>query len=599
MKLEIAQVEQTLRADERHHHERLASELAHLNEVHTSKHEEWKRQEAALTKGMGADVTSVVSLEASSKQLATLEHHKDLLLHQLRSILSSEHATMASTGGPLQQVVEGHAALCENEEHELRARERRHKERHDALAALQAALATCNSEGDQLAKDLSEAAAERKYRVGGLHDDAVAVWWDMFTSFIDMERDHRSRLEALEDSARSAWLMQESDSWMGALHASEMRFTEEARERCHEDVFGIHTRIKQWTTQCDETKQHRDRCLARTDATRAKHVELRDELLGHLESIRSEELNLLMFLEGKPMASTGAAFPTLEEDQRQVTSSIERLRAALATGTVVRVRGDVAKKQQRGAFAAQLSKNLHLTVHEMIQRVEALTAHAREAQAQSDDVLRGATGRLQLMESELGERRMILQRVVDQTAAVEKELREATSDAASASEEMVSRKSRHEAARRQLQTDFIAARETAMLHRAEGHAHVRKLEEEEERVTEKLLAASKALRELEELRNDLELQNPQATKDALEMRIQREVLRQAELQTILDIEQRASGSVRHQHAPSLNKLGEAESNAEALSLLSATSLLQQPAATPMRRVPFDAPQHLPIMSPSS
>ncbi|CUG87423.1 kinesin, putative [Bodo saltans] len=614
IKKEAAQVEQSLRSDERHHHEIIASEIAHLNEVHASKHLEWKQHEAALTKGMSTDAESLVSLDALAKQLTTVEHYKEKLLHQLRGMISAEHATIAATGGPLQQVVEAHATLCDEAEREVHLQERRFKERTDALTSLQAAATQNHADIDLLGKDVSEATASRKFRTSNLHDDAVAVWWDMFASLVEMERDHRTRIDALESSGRSSWLMQESDSWVNALHSSEMRFTEEARERCHEDVFGIRTRIKQWETQCEETRQHRDRCVARTEATRSKHMALRDELLGHLESIRGEEHNLLMFLEGKPMASTGATFPTLEEDQRQVTSSIERLRAALATGTVVRIRGEVSKKQQRGAFAAQLSKNLHLTVQDMIQRVESLTAHAREAQSESEDLLRGASSRLQVMESELEERKIILQRVVDQTAGVEKDLREVTSDAASASEEILARKSRHEAARRQLQTDFIAARETAMLHRAEGHAHIRKLEQEEETLTEKLVAATKSLRDLEDLRNDLELQNPQATKDALELRIQREISRQDELQTILEIEMQAASTVlrqqqQQQKPPIAMSIGDAGFNADMLSLLSNTNPLlpQAAAATPFRihRASFDdasssqlPQQHTHLMSPS-
>lgn len=533
-------LEQELREDERREHETIAAELSQLQQVLNAKQLEWKHRESDLTKGMSAGATSLATLDSLRTQLSTVNHRRDLLLSQLRGIISPEHATIATTGGPLLQITEAHIAMCDAEERALHDVDRAISERNDTLSALQSSVATANAEADRLTTEVSDAVAARKHEISNLQDDAVAVWWDMMTSFAQLERDHRARIEAAESSAASGWSMAESDSWLGALHAAEMRFTEEARQRCHEDVFGIATRIKQWTTQCDATRQHRDRCTERMVTTQAKHATLRDELLGHLENIRGEEHNILRFLDGKPMGSTGASFPTLEDDQHQVSTSIERLRAALATGTVVRIRGDVAKKQPRHAFAAQMAKSLHVTVDDMLQRLEALIGYAREEQSQSSDVLAGASRRLRDMEAELEDRKAILQRVVEQTASGERGLREVTSEAASASEELLARKTRHEAVRRQLQADFIAARETAMLHRAEGHTHLRKLNEEEEILTAKLITATKHLRDLEELKVELELQNPQATKDTLELRIQREVARQAELQMILDLEQATS-----------------------------------------------------------
>lgn len=577
---DFERAEQSMKVEMQHAEDTCTKELSHLRDTLAAKEAEWKRNESVLTTAMASDAAARSSCESLAKQLESADHDKEQLLHQLRGILSPEHATIASTGGPLHQVVDSYGSLADSELRGLQDIQRQLEQRHQSLSTLKAELSAETAHHDRLARDLQEAVNSRTHLINSFHVEADSHWADMISCFVGLEGHHRRRIEAMEGSARSMWSAQESDSWVSALHSAELRFTDEARQRCHEDVFGITSRIKQWSTQCEEARLVRDRCSERLHAARKKHDDLRNELLGHLESIRGEEHNLLNFLEGKPMLSTGASFPSLEEDERQVRNSIERLRAALATGAVVRVRGEgPSSKKPRAAFAAQLSKSMHVTVQDMIQRVEALTTVAREEQTKSHDALQRVQRRLDVVESELEERRLILQRVVGQTAEVEKQLLDINSNAAAASEEIVQRKARHETIRRQLQADFIAARETSMLHRAEGQAHIRKLVEEEEALAERLVSAARSMRELDELKTELELQNPQATRDVLELRVKREVARQSELLHILQTEHQTTHAVRNPQ------------NAEVLSLLSNTQggdctplPLPNRVATPIRIV---------------
>lgn len=510
-----------------------ATQLAALHADLKSKQEDWRRREDVLTKAMTSLASLQPKIDEAKQTVRSKERTSELLDQQLKTAARLEYNTESMSAAAVANILQSQEARQESLVSEAKlmretlvSKERQLDDFTDDLKRKKNDLDMLEHELEQ---SLSTAAAESdELKQYSRHMSLATV-----RTFNDLESYHRQEVYGYEVQRRCALVAEEMRGWGEALSAAETRFTAEAKLRCREEVFGIESRTKQLLAALELAQGKYNDIRSTISSTRQAHDALRGEMDDHLSALRDEENALQMFVQGHPSPLTGAAFPSLEEDEAYLKTCMERVRSALLKGAVILADEPTDKKRPRAPYAAQLAESLRSTVDEMMRNLERLVAHVRCEIEETTAVLIVAQEKQALAHDDLTARKEILAQVVEQTAELEKRLAEVHVSTTTTNSELVDRKRQQELLRQQLQNEFMDARQTGMQHRLEGQDHLRRLKAEEERLQQQLLHAQEGLRKLQEAKYATELRNPPSAVNALQLSIQREMTRCEELSRIV------------------------------------------------------------------
>lgn len=527
---------------EQHLHEQLQRE-------HERKKDEWRRAEEGLTRLLATATTLNVQLDELKGELALQRRgladveaklrscgvRQDISATSAFAILGHERERLDRTSSDAVKL-RGEAEQKKKTLHEL---EQLTAQRQSELDALQTQLANLRFDYNTSSADHD---AECKTLVSQLPQ-----------YFFTIEAFRRMQLRLEEDHSRLRLRHEEVRLWSTVLHATELRFIEAAKRECRDNVFAYDSRFKALEMSKGEALAQLVKAQSKLDATRKQHREMDEEMRRHLITARDEERSLSAFVKGRVMPSTGSQFPSLVQDEQQLSESIGRIRECLSSGCVVlsaqgaqemsnlrtgkpaRSGLDINSKSSF-PMAANRSKTFHVAVSDLREQLEFLVEATKEDCEKAVLEHRHSLDKLAAMERDLEERKAILDRAVLQTSQSEKQLATITASSMSKTEEIVERKRQHEAMRKQLQEEYMLAQETAARHRRDGLTHLRHLKAHEEKLQQQVSGSVSDLSRVQDVLDTVTAKHPEGAVTALRLRIEREKQRHEELKEVIAAE---------------------------------------------------------------
>lgn len=467
------------------------------------------------------DETATTTQVASSMRLpSALGLHQQLT--SSTEALRRESAALTATLQEGQRKIDAHTTRLRELQEASRAAELKCAEQRDDRAKRWAAVEAHN---EAHAADMRRLfAGMESYRRNGIMHEAAQLW-DLLVAA-------------------------EMHGWVTALETSEDRLMREMRHKCREDVFGVERRLHELEAIRSTVASQFSAMQQRLDETHAKHQTLRLEADENLGRARAEELMLISFLQDRPTVTTvdhhqqqlhhptASPFPSLDEDEKAIRMKMERVRQALTGGAVA---VDVMTESRRRAagsrpsapFAAQLAAAFRQTVGGQMKRLERLVNASSAALEAERHMVQSLNVTMNAAEEELAARQQLLERVVHQVATLEKQRTAIITRTKAAAMDLAERKRQQESLRRQLEDAFVAAKSTASQHQVDGQHHLRKLLAEEQDLQRELELRNSELMRMRASQDRLMELPTSTTTVAIELRIQREADRHAELERLI------------------------------------------------------------------